>query len=45
MSAYGTKRTCKLPLMNFRFEENNGRDVDVTRCLLMTLSGTDGPFT
>ena len=44
-SIRSTKRTCKLPLMNFRFEENNGRDVDVTRCLLMTLSGTDGPFT
>ena len=25
-------------LMNVRFEENNGRDADVTRCLLMTQS-------
>jgi hypothetical protein len=26
-------------LMNVRFEGNNGHDADVTRCLLMTLSG------
>ena len=25
--------------MNVRFEENNGHDADVTRCLLMALSG------
>lgn len=27
-------------LMNVRFEGNNGHDADVTRCLLMILSGT-----
>ena len=26
-------------LTNVRFEGNNGHDADVTRCLLMTLSG------
>ena len=26
-------------LMNVRFEVNNGHDADLTRCLLMTLSG------
>ena len=26
-------------LMNVRFEGNNGHDADVTRCLLLTLSG------
>ena len=39
MSACGTKRTCKTALMSVRFEENNGHDADVTRCLLMTHSG------
>ena len=39
MSAIGTKRTCKLALMNVRFEGNNGHDADVTRCPLMTQNG------
>ena len=30
-------------MTNVRFEGNNGHDADVTRCLLMTLSGHQRP--
>ena len=33
------QKTSVLQLMNVRFEGNNGHDANVTRCLLMTLSG------
>ena len=33
------------PLMNVRFEENNGHDAGVMRCLLMTQNGHGGDAT
>ena len=36
---YWHKADVQTALMNVRFEGNNGHDVDVTRCLLMTHSG------
>lgn len=37
---YWHKADVQTALMNVRFEGNNGHDADVTRCLLMILSGT-----